>query len=101
MSQESSPLSIWTFLKFAPSDKQHLTQLLGVGGLYAATEQVRAALAPAPGVQREILDLGKFIVPLECSSPDAFSEVLVRETGMHSRNWTFSPLTHGLIFTGQ
>ena len=46
------------------SDKQHLAQLLGVGGLYAAKGQVQMALAPAPGVQRSILDLGKFIVSL-------------------------------------
>ena len=52
------------FSESASSDKQHLTQRLGVGGLYAATEQVRAALAPAPGVQRAILDLGKSIVSL-------------------------------------
>lgn len=51
-----------------PSDKQHLTQLLGVGGLYAATEQVRAALAPAPGVQRAILDLGKLIITLRAQT---------------------------------
>ena len=47
-----------------PSDKQHLTQRLGMGGLYAATEQVRAALLPAPGVQRAILDLGMSTVTL-------------------------------------
>ena len=44
----------------AYSDKQHLTLLLGVGGLYAAKKQVRAALAP--GVPRAILDLGELNV---------------------------------------
>lgn len=64
MSQEPVYLHIYTSPDDVSSDKQHLTQLLGVGGLYAAKEQVRAALSPAPGVQRAILDLGKFTVPL-------------------------------------
>lgn len=32
--------------------------LVAVGGLYIAKEAVRRALAPEPGVQRRILDLG-------------------------------------------
>ncbi|KAL5489920.1 hypothetical protein ACEPAI_4752 [Sanghuangporus weigelae] len=39
-------------------DKQHLVNLLALGGLYAAVEEVRNALAPMPDRQRAILDLG-------------------------------------------
>ncbi|KAL5532760.1 hypothetical protein ACEPAF_4534 [Sanghuangporus sanghuang] len=39
-------------------DKQHLVNLLALGGLYAAVEEVRSALAPTPDRQRAILDLG-------------------------------------------
>ncbi|OCB86724.1 hypothetical protein A7U60_g6183 [Sanghuangporus baumii] len=43
-------------------DKQHLVNLLALGGLYAAVEEVRSALAPTPDRQRAILDL----VIVEC-----------------------------------
>ena len=39
-------------------DKQHLVNLLELGGLYAAVDEVREALAPMPDRQRAILDLG-------------------------------------------
>ncbi|KAL5511259.1 hypothetical protein ACEPAH_4474 [Sanghuangporus vaninii] len=39
-------------------DKQHLVNLLALGGLYAAVEEVRSALAPTSDRQRAILDLG-------------------------------------------
>ncbi|KAL5529605.1 hypothetical protein ACEPAG_5590 [Sanghuangporus baumii] len=39
-------------------DKQHLVNLLALGGLYAAVEEVRSALAPMSDRQRAILDLG-------------------------------------------
>lgn len=48
-------------MKTVYRDKQHLVHLLSVGALYMAVDEVKAALAPAPGVQRAILDLGLFV----------------------------------------
>ncbi|EJD02285.1 uncharacterized protein FOMMEDRAFT_141383 [Fomitiporia mediterranea MF3/22] len=39
-------------------DKQHLVNLLAIGGLYIAVKEVREALVPIPDRQRAILDLG-------------------------------------------
>lgn len=39
-------------------DKQHLVQLVCVGGLYVPKADVQAMLAPEPGVTKRILDLG-------------------------------------------
>ncbi|PVG04486.1 S-adenosyl-L-methionine-dependent methyltransferase [Serendipita vermifera] len=39
-------------------DKQHVALVIGLGALYPEKEVVRALLAPEPGVQKKILDLG-------------------------------------------
>ncbi|KAG8967240.1 hypothetical protein FRC03_010315 [Tulasnella sp. 419] len=44
--------------EFDRLDKQHLAQLLIVGGLYLPKELVESILAPREGVERAILDLG-------------------------------------------
>lgn len=40
-------------------DKQHLVNLLALGGLYSARDEVREALTPVPDRRRHILDLGQ------------------------------------------
>lgn len=45
--------------KNANRDKQHLVNLLALGGLYAAVIEVKEALSPTTSHQRSILDLGK------------------------------------------
>ena len=45
--------------RMAYRDKQHLIQLVTVGGLYVPREEVQAALAPEPGITKRILDLGE------------------------------------------
>ncbi|KAG8834001.1 hypothetical protein FRC18_002742 [Serendipita sp. 400] len=45
-------------LEWARLDKQHTAIILGLGGLYPAREEVRAALAPQEGETKRILDLG-------------------------------------------
>ncbi len=40
-------------------DKQHLMLYMAVGGLYVPKDDIRRILAPEPGVEKSILDLGK------------------------------------------
>ena len=51
-------------------DKQHLVNLLAIGGLYVAVREVRQALTPTPDRQRAILDLGTS--PVLFASPNSF-----------------------------